>query len=256
LNKEVLRVSPEVEDLTQAEKRLSEIQKESERIFDEAEHSYQAVRDLVKKALARAVDSRKQSSKLADLNAEAAYLRVKFGISGEGSGNPEIGADQVRAAWRQLESALQPGRPSSEWLEKIREAESKKAGPPVLSDDERQELERRLKENVCPICVSYALDGSCTLQAFEECPITTYLNHLVTMIEEMGHRPWMEDYFERMYRDICPGCSGRVDKDHCPPREEGDCSIFTYLPTVVRTIEQFMKEKSTGSLYSPGESTA
>jgi len=53
----------------------------------------------------------------------------------------------------------------------------------------------------------------------------------------------MEDYFDRMYREICPGCKGRVSPDYCPPREEGECSLFTYLPTVVRTIEQFLKEK-------------
>jgi hypothetical protein len=105
-------------------------------------------------------------------------------------------------------------------------------------------LERRLKDNVCPICVSFALDGTCTLEAFETCPIDLYLNRVVAMIEELGHRPWMEEYFERMYRDICPGCKGRVDKDYCPPRDEGDCALYSYLPTVIRTIEGFLKERS------------
>ena len=91
--------------------------------------------------------------------------------------------------------------------------------------------------------MSFALDGSCTLQAFETCPIDLYLNRLVTIIQELGHRPWMEDYFERMYREICPGCQGRLEKDYCPPRDEGDCALYTYLPTVVRTIEDFLNER-------------
>jgi hypothetical protein len=114
---------------------------------------------------------------------------------------------------------------------------------PVLSAEERKELETRLKDNVCPICVSFSLDGTCTLQSFETCPITLFLDRLVNMIQEMGHRPWMEEYFERMYRDICPGCSARESPDYCPPREDGECSIYTYLPTVVRTIEDFMAER-------------
>ena len=183
-------------------------------------------------------------SKVEDLKAEALYLRLLHDLPPEETVSPEGGLGACENVWKELRAALQPVLPSQEWLEKIREVESARTEAPALSPEDRDELERRLKDNVCPICVSFALDGTCTLEAFETCPIDLYLSRLVAIIEELGHRPWMEDYFEQMYRDICPGCKGRVDKDYCPPRDEGDCALYTYLPTVVRTIEGFLKERN------------
>jgi len=213
-------VSPEYDSSAQAKERLSQITSEAARLLKKTKTSYGEVEELIHQVVKSAKSARKQSAKLQNLKAEAMSL------------------------WSDLESTLQPVRPSVDWLEKIRKMEERRHQSPALTPEERVELELRLKENVCPLCVSYTLDGTCTNQSFETCPITTFLDQAVEMIEDMGHRPWMEDYFERMYRDICPGCKGRVDKDYCPPREQGDCSLFTYLPSVVKTIETFLKERA------------
>lgn len=237
-------MSSDREELRQAEQRLGQIQEDFARLYDEAQEVCDKVLSTVEQATEKAKLARDKRAKLEDLKAEALYLRLLHNLPLEEFATPETRLDEGELAWKGLRSASLPVRPSSLWLEKIRELERSRSGQAVLSAEERAELERRLKDNVCPICVSFALDGTCTLESFETCPIDLYLGRLVTMIEELGHRPWMEDYFERMYRDICPGCSGRVDQDYCPPREEGECSLFTYLPTVIRTIESFLRERN------------
>lgn len=232
-----------VEAVQEAKKRLEEIRQEVVRLQAEAQENCDEVLNQVLAALETARAAREQRSRFEELQAEALYLRMLHDLPLEDAKSPEARVAEADLAWQELRALLQPSRPSAKWLERIRDVESSRNRRPALTAEERGELERRLKDNVCPICVSFALDGSCTMEAFDTCPIETFLGRLVSLIEELGHRPWMEDYFERMYRDICPGCKGRVEKDYCPPREDGDCSLFTYLPTVVRTIEDFLAER-------------
>jgi hypothetical protein len=237
-------VSPDQDSSAQVKERLSQIAAEAAQLVEETKTSYGEVTDLIQRVVENARAAREQVAKLQNLKAEATYLSLRHDFGVEDIEVPGSKLESVTTLWRDLESNLRPVGPSSEWLEKIRELEEKRRQSPALTSEERADLELRLKENVCPLCVSYALDGTCTNQSFETCPITIFLDQVVEMIEDMGHRPWMEDYFERMYRSICPGCKGRVDKDYCPPREEGDCSLFTYLPSVVKTIELFLNERA------------
>jgi len=229
--------------LEEAEKRILELKGEIGKMVEETESSSRALIEATQAVLDQAAAARSRRQKLENLKAEALYLRLLHNLSGEEPATPDTGLDSLDRSFKEIRAVLQPTRPDAEWLERIREAEAKHAAGPALTPEERAELEQRLRDNVCPICVSFALDGSCRLEAFESCPIDLFLNRLVTITEELGHRPWMEDYFERMYRDICPCCSGRVEGDYCPPRDEGECSLYSYLPTVVRTIEAFLKER-------------
>lgn len=229
--------------MAEAKARLTELDEELAALQAEAQGAYDKVLATVQDALEKAREARRSRAQLEDLRAEALHLRLQHDLPIEFPRPPETRSREIEYTWKEVRSQLQPVRPSIEWLEKIREVEETRRQKPVLSEEERAELERRLKDNVCPICVNFALDGTCTLDAFDTCPIEIYLNRLVRMIEQLGHRPWMEDYFERMYREICPGCQGRTERDYCPPREEGECSLFNYLPTVVRTIESFLDER-------------
>jgi len=222
--------------LVEIEEQLTALQADAQRACDE-------VLATVQQALEKAHSARKSRTQVEDLRAEALFLRLQNDLPLEFPRPPETRSREIDYTWKEVRSLLQPVRPSVEWLEKIREVEESQKQKPVLTENEREELLGRLKDNVCPICVNFALDGTCTLESFDSCPIDTYLNRMVRMIEQLGHRPWMEDYFERMYREICPGCQGRTEKDYCPPREEGECSLFNYLPTVVRTIESFLEER-------------
>lgn len=234
------------DSVVQVKERLSQIDTESKTLLSGTEAATEEMKNLLDKLVQLARQNRADRGKLANLKAEAALLCIEHELDSgcKEFDVPPVEFDLWSRSWAELKSVLQPARADAEWLDKIHEAERGRATGPVLSEADRAELEARLKDNVCPMCVSFSLDGSCTVQSFEQCPITTYLDQLVSMIESLGHRPWMEDYFERMYREICPGCKGRVDKDYCPPREEGECSLFTYLPTIIRTVEGFMKERA------------
>ncbi len=237
-------MSSDREGLQQAEERLSQIRRERSRL---AQDTQARCDDLFSRLSAIAEEAeavRTKRAELENLKAETLYLRLLHQLPPEESESPRTDWERYETVWREVRAAMQPARPSAEWLERIREVEERRSSRPILTPEERAELERRLKDNVCPICVSFALDGSCTLEAFESCPIDLYLNRLVGMVEQLGHRPWMEDYFERMFREICPSCQGRVNQDYCPPREDGDCSLYAYLPSVVRTVEDFLRERA------------
>jgi len=236
-------VSSDKDGVQEARERLAQIHSQAQRLRESVESSFREAARLFENSVAEMQKARDLKSQLADLRAETTFLRLdRYLEEAVELEIPETSIDRFNRLWTEMKTAFQPVRPSREWLERIKEID-KKPLHPVLTPEECLELERRLKENVCPICVSYALDGTCTIQFFENCPIDTFLSRLVKMIDEMGHRPWMEDYFDKMYRDICPGCSGRVDEDYCPPREEGECSLFSYLPTIVKTVEGFLQEK-------------
>lgn len=237
-------MSSDYDSSAQARERLSQIAAEAAQLIEEAKACYGDVRELIHQGLEGAKAARKQSAKLQDLKAEAMYLSLRYDMEVEQLEPPSSGLNQVKQLCRDLESNLQPVAPSTEWLEKIRRLEKRRRRSPALTPEERAELKRRLMENVCPLCVSYALDGTCTNQSFETCPITMFQDQVVEMIEDLGHRPWMEEYFERMYRDICPACKARTEGGYCPPKEEGDCSLFTYLPSVVKSVEIFLAERA------------
>ncbi|HRV09522.1 MAG TPA: hypothetical protein P5568_13740 [Acidobacteriota bacterium] len=223
--------------------RLMDIKEEMARLKHRAEESFRQMLTALAEVRQQSVASRELLRRIEDLRAEALYLQLLHDLPEDQFDRPQIPWDEAEHLWREIESQWQPAAPGRVWLERIREVEQRKISAPILAEDERAELRSLLEEIVCPICVSYSLDGTCRQEAFEECPIEMFLDRLVRMVAEMGHRPWMEEYFERMYRDVCPHCHGRDSTGFCGPRENGDCSLYTYLPTVVRTIEDFLRQR-------------
>lgn len=114
-----------------------------------------------------------------------------------------------------------------------------------MTTEEKAELKIRIEEAVCPLCVNCALDGSCTNPSFEGCPITLFYDDLIEMIVESGHLPWMESYYANFQKKVCPACGKRKKDGSCKPREAGDCSVYTYLPTIIKVVEDFLNEKKT-----------
>jgi len=112
-----------------------------------------------------------------------------------------------------------------------------------MTPEEKAELRSRIEEAVCPICVNYTLDGRCVNSAFDDCPINLFFDGLVEMIVESGHMPWIDDYYRALQKKVCPLCGKRKADGRCKPREDGDCSAYTYLPTIVKVVEEFLKEK-------------
>jgi hypothetical protein len=229
---------------TEAQKRLSEIDEQSAQLHENLQASLGRIRDVGEQLIEVAEKTRGATERLANLRAEARYLCLTHGL--ELSELPELDSqmDLLKKLWKDVSTHLKPVGPSEEWIEKIRNATVTHDDHSVLSEEESAQLRERLEEMVCPLCVNFALDGTCTLEAFDECPITSYQGRVVDMIQKLGHRPWMEDYFQKMYQDICPLCRDKSSGGVCVPREEGDCALFSYLPAIVKTVEEFMKERA------------
>ncbi len=113
-----------------------------------------------------------------------------------------------------------------------------------MTSEEKAELKKRIEKAVCPLCVNYTLDGRCANPAFEDCPITLFFDDLVEMIIESGHMPMMDSYYANLRKRVCPVCGKRKGDGSCKPREDGDCSVFSYLPTIVKVVEEYLKEKN------------
>lgn len=226
------------------QQRLSQIDEQTAQLSDSLQNSLNSIRSIGKQLVEAARGARTVSEELANLRAEARLLCLTNGIELSDLPETESQLEVAENIWDELSLQLRPAGPSEEWIEKIRNATVSHKGPSVLSDEESQQLRKRLEETVCPLCVNFALDGTCTLEAFDECPIATYQGRVVEMVRKMGHKPWMEDYFQRMYKDICPLCRDKSTGGVCVPREEGDCALFSYLPAIVKTVEEFMKERA------------
>lgn len=231
-------------DGASAQERLSRIDEETAQIHKKLQASLNRMRGLGEQLMEVARGAHQSNEELANLRAEARFLCLTHGL--ELSELPELEShlEIAENLCSSVSEQLKPVGPSDEWIEKIRKATVSQKHFAVLSEEESAELRERLEATICPLCVNYALDGTCTLEAFDECPITTYQDHIVEMIQKLGHRPWMEDYFQRMYREICPLCRDKSSGGVCVPREEGDCALFSYLPAIVKTVESFMKERA------------
>jgi len=112
-----------------------------------------------------------------------------------------------------------------------------------MTPEEKAELKSRIESAVCPICVNYTLDGSCENSSFGDCPINLFFDGLVEMIIESGHMPWMDNYYVALRNKVCPVCGERKADGRCKPREDGDCAVYTYLPTIVKVVEDYLNEK-------------
>lgn len=226
-----------------AQERLSQIDDQTAQLHRDLHATLEEIRTLGKRLRETAQGTRESAVALANLRAEARFLCLTHGFELPEAPELESHLEVAQELWTDVASNLRPVGPSDEWVDKIRRATISRPNCAVLTEEESANLRSRLEEEICPLCVNHALDGSCTLEAFDECPITAYQDRVVEMIHGMGHSPWMEDYFQRMYKDICPLCRDRSAGGVCVPREEGDCALFSYLPAIVKTIEEFMKER-------------
>lgn len=107
-----------------------------------------------------------------------------------------------------------------------------------------QELDRRLKEIICPVCVERGPTGTCNLSDLEQCPITLHLPGLVEVVRSV-HSDQMEDYLEKVRQDICPTCQSALSPiGQCDVRNAGHCALDAYLLLIVQIIDDFLAEKA------------
>ena len=106
----------------------------------------------------------------------------------------------------------------------------------MLSAWQMQELERRVKAVICPVCTERRPDGSCELTD-RECPVMVHLPRLVEITASV-HSDSMDAYAEKVRAEVCTVCrsalfSGAV----CESRQEGRCALDAYLLPIIQVID-------------------
>jgi hypothetical protein len=113
-----------------------------------------------------------------------------------------------------------------------------------MINEDLQELDRRLKEDICSVCVDQGPKGTCNLQELEECPITLHLPRLVEVGRSV-HSDQMEDYVEKVRQDICSTCASALSPlGQCDVRDAGHCALDAYILLIVQIIDDFLAEKA------------
>ena len=112
-----------------------------------------------------------------------------------------------------------------------------------MKSEDLQELDRRLKERICPICIERGPKETCNLWDLKECPITLHLPRLVEMVRSV-HSNQMEDYVQKIRQDICTTCESALSPlGQCDVRDAGHCSLDAYALLVVQIIDDFLAEQ-------------
>ena len=105
-----------------------------------------------------------------------------------------------------------------------------------------EELQRRLRAAICPICTERREDGSCGLDRISECPFVTHLDGLVyTAASVKSGR--MDEYADALLRHVCERCRHRArPADACDVRLEGRCALDAYLLPAIEVVDDFIAE--------------
>ena len=111
----------------------------------------------------------------------------------------------------------------------------------MMSTQRMQELEKRVKDVVCPICTERRPDGSCELTS-TQCPVTVHLPRLVEITLSVGSGS-MAAYAQRVREDVCTVCrSALFARGKCDYRDEGHCALDAYLLPIIEVIDGSLAE--------------
>jgi hypothetical protein len=103
------------------------------------------------------------------------------------------------------------------------------------TDDARRIYMEAIRRHVCSVCLDSKDDGSCSLSG-RVCAIEAHLPRIVDAILATRSRR-MDDYYDAIQAQVCPGCRQQDQAGLCMLRNAGDCGLETYLPLVVDAIE-------------------
>lgn len=120
----------------------------------------------------------------------------------------------------------------------------------MLSLEEMQTLEERVKAVICPVCTDRRPDGTCELTE-QECPISIHLPRLVAVVNSVDSDR-MADYVEKVREDICSICRSALSPQaECDWRNEGHCALDAYLLPIVQVIDDFLAERARANQGQP-----
>jgi hypothetical protein len=96
-------------------------------------------------------------------------------------------------------------------------------------------VEERLKDRICPNCVRFTRERTCSLSKGQRCPVFAHLAEIAAIVERTQCKS-ISPYMDKVRCGICARCLEDA-QGNCVMRDALDCALDTYLPMIVDEIE-------------------
>ncbi len=103
-------------------------------------------------------------------------------------------------------------------------------------------IETRLRETLCPNCVRFTRQHTCSLPLDRPCSVFKNLPDIVAIVHDT-HSRRIDPYVTVLRDQVCSACHYEDDHGSCPCREDVDCALDTYYPLIVDTVEQELRRQ-------------
>lgn len=104
-------------------------------------------------------------------------------------------------------------------------------------------MDEKLRERICPSCVRFTSDRTCSLPEDRPCSLFSNLSQVVSLVQGT-HSAKIDPYVDVLRGKVCAACHFEDDHGSCPCRADVDCALDTYYPLIVETIEGELARQS------------
>lgn len=101
----------------------------------------------------------------------------------------------------------------------------------------RERIERRIRDEICHVCLYERADGGCNQTLLDLCPIVAKLDEVIAIVRATDSDA-IDPYVERLRETVCGECDNQGDDGHCGVRDRADCPLDDYFVLVVEIVEQ------------------
>ncbi|MCG8409072.1 MAG: hypothetical protein MI923_28025 [Phycisphaerales bacterium] len=98
------------------------------------------------------------------------------------------------------------------------------------------QIDKRLRERICPSCVRFTGAGTCSLPKNRPCSLFENLAEVVDVVRHT-HSRRIDPYVDALRSRVCAACHFEDEHGSCPCRNNVDCGLDTYFPLIVEVIE-------------------
>ena len=110
-----------------------------------------------------------------------------------------------------------------------------------------EQIEARLRDQVCSRCIDRDESGACELRDRNACMLIEKLPQVIAVV--LGTRsPQIGPYVASIHDTVCPRCENIRADGSCRLRETDECTLDLYLSAVVETVEEHFGRGTTPKL--------
>jgi hypothetical protein len=106
-----------------------------------------------------------------------------------------------------------------------------------------KQMEWRMRESICPKCVRFTQNHTCSLPPGRDCSLFGNLEAVVGIVART-HSERIDPYVDVLRKQVCAACHSEDDHACCPLRDGLDCGLNLYYPIIVDEIERELKRQS------------